>query len=43
MTEKQIHTEKALTFGTVFLYRHTLKILRSKGRENAEELNVFII
>jgi hypothetical protein len=34
MTEKQIHKEKPLTLGTVFLYRHTLKILKSKGREN---------
>jgi hypothetical protein len=34
ITEKQIHIEKFLTLGTVFLYRHTLKILRGKGREN---------
>ena len=34
ITEKQIHIEKSLTLGNVFLYRHTLKILRSKGREN---------
>ena len=40
ITEKQIHIEKSLTLGTVFLYRHTLKILRSKGREN---LSVYAI
>ena len=40
MIEKQIHAEKFLTLGTVFLYRHTLKILRSKGREGA---SVYVI
>ncbi len=35
MTEKQIHTEKSMTLGTVFLYRPTLKILRSKSRKEA--------
>jgi len=34
ITEKQIHIEKFLTLGTIFLYRHTLKTLKSKGREN---------
>ncbi len=29
------HRKVSLTFGTVFLYRHTFKILRSKGREGA--------
>ena len=33
--QKQIHIEKFLNIGTVFLYRHTLKILRSKDREDA--------
>jgi len=33
ITEKQIHIEKSLTLGTVFLYRHTLKILRSKAEK----------
>jgi len=37
---KKIHTEKSLTLGTVFLYKYTLKILRSKGREDA---SVYII
>ncbi len=35
MIEKQIHTEKSLTLGTVILYRHILKILRGKGRKDA--------
>jgi hypothetical protein len=35
MTEKQIHKEKTLALGTIFFYRHTLKILRSKGKEDA--------
>jgi len=37
---KKIRTEKLLTLGIVFLYRHTLKILRSKSTENA---SVYII
>jgi len=42
MTEKPIHTEKPMTLGTVFLYRHTLKILRSKGREEAIVYVIYI-
>jgi len=40
MTEKQTHTEKSMTLGTIFLFRDTLKILRSKGREDA---SVYVI
>jgi len=39
-TKKQIYTEKFLTLGTVFLYRHTLIILEGKGREGA---SVYVI
>jgi hypothetical protein len=38
MTE--INIEKSLTLGTIFLYRHTCKILRSKGKEGA---SVYVI
>jgi len=39
-TEKHIYTEKFLALGTVSLYRYTLKILRSKGKEHA---SVYVI
>ena len=38
--QKTKHTEKSLSLRTVFLYGHTLKILRSKGREEA---SVYVI
>jgi len=40
MTEKQRYAKKYLTLGIVFLYRHTLKILKSKYREDA---SVYVI